>query len=89
MPILPLLGDNNFIPLLHMSKRFIRLEEIKEHINEFENVYMINPDLDFNKAFREQVEKCTNNTFGALTQPFIKNKLLKNNTSLLALLMFH
>ena len=52
-------------------------------------MYMINPDLDFNKAFREQVEKCTNNTFGALTQPFIKNKLLKNNTSLLALLMFH
>ena len=30
-----------------------------------------------------------NNTFGALTQPFIGKKMIKNNTSVLALLMFH
>ena len=50
---------------------------------------MINPDFHVNKAFKEQVDECTNNTFGALTQPFIKNTILKNNASVLALLMFH
>ena len=30
-----------------------------------------------------------NNTFGALTQPFIRKKTTKDNTSVLALLMFH
>ena len=30
-----------------------------------------------------------NNTFGALTQPFIKRTSSKNNTSVLQLLMFH
>ena len=50
---------------------------------------MINTNLHINKAFREQVDKFMNHMFGALTQPFIKNTLSKNNTSILALLMFH
>ena len=50
---------------------------------------MINPNFHVNKDFREQVDKFMNNTFGALTQPFIENKLSKNNTIFLALLMFH
>ena len=49
---------------------------------------MINPNLHVNKAFRYQVEKCMNTTFGALTQPLIKSTLYKNNSSVLALLMF-
>ena len=35
---------------------------------------MINKTLDVNKVFRKQLDKCTNNMFGTLTQPFIKNK---------------
>ena len=35
------------------------------------------------------MDKCINNTFIALTQPFIKNTLSKKNTIFLALLMFH
>ena len=50
---------------------------------------MINPNFHVNKDFREQVDKFMNNTFGALTQPFIRKKPTKNNTSVLALLMFH
>ena len=31
MPILPLLGNNHRLPLLHMNKRFIGLEETKTY----------------------------------------------------------
>ena len=60
-----------------MDKRFISLEEIGESIHEFEIVYMINPSLNVNKAFRYQVEKCMNTKFGELTQYFIKATLSK------------
>ena len=49
---------------------------------------MINTCLNVNKAFREKVEKCMYTTFGEITQPFIKATLAKNNTSVLALIMF-
>ena len=52
MPKLTLLGDNNSLPLLHMGKSFIWIEETKERINEFEIGYTINPNLHVNKAFR-------------------------------------
>ena len=60
-----------------------------ERINDFDIGYMINPNLRVNKSFREQVVKCMNNTFGALTQPFIKRISSKNNTSVLQLIIFH
>ena len=60
-----------------MDKRFIRINEAKGHIIEHTIGYMINPGFNVNKAFREQVEKCMNTTFGAITQPFIKATLLK------------
>ena len=41
MPMLPLLGDNHRLPLLHKAKRFIWIEEKYERINEFEIGYMI------------------------------------------------
>ena len=49
---------------------------------------MINPTLNINKAFREQVNKCMKTTFGAITKPYIKTTLAKNNTRVLALFMF-
>ena len=48
---------------------------------------MINPALNINKAFRDQVEKCMYTTFGEITQTFIKSTLLKNNTIVLAVIM--
>ena len=74
MPILPLLGDNNCLLLLYMDNFFIWIEETKEHINEFDIGYIINPNFHVNKSFRDQVEKFMNTTFGALTQHFIKTK---------------
>ena len=55
MPILSLLGDNHRLPLIHMATRDIWLEETKERINKFSIGYMINPKLNINKTFREQV----------------------------------
>ena len=60
----------------------------KKRINELEIGYNINPGFHINKAFRYQVEKCMNTTYGELTQPFIKATLSKNNTSVLTLIMF-
>ena len=54
-----------------MAKSYIWLEETKVRINEFSIGYMIDPNLDINKAFKEQVNKFTKNTFGAITQPHI------------------
>ena len=61
----------------------------KKRINEFKSFYMINPNLNINKAFREQLEKCMITTFGAIAQPFIRSTLLKKKTIVLALLMFY
>ena len=53
MPILSLLGENHRLPLFHMAKLFIWVDETKQRINEFTIGYMINPNLNINKTFRE------------------------------------
>ena len=44
------LGANCRIPLIHMSKRRIYIEETNERINEFYFAYMFNPTLHTNKV---------------------------------------
>ena len=88
-PMLSLLGVNNCLPLFHMAKRFIWLNEKKKRMNEFTIGYMINPGLNVNRDFREKVEKCMYTKFGEITQHFIKSKLAKKNISVLALIMFY
>ena len=72
-PMLPLLEDNHRLPLLKMAKHFIWIEETGKHINELEIEYMINTSFHVNKSFINQVEKCMNNTFGAIKKSFIKS----------------
>ena len=72
-----------------MAKRFIQLNQTTEHIDEVTIEYMINPGLSVNKTFREQVEEFMYTTFCEITQPFIKTTFSKNNTRVLALIMFH
>ena len=60
-----------------MDKGSIWINEKKQRINKFIIGYMINWGLNFNKTFREQVEKCMYTTFGVITQPFIKSTLAK------------
>ena len=46
-----------------MAKSYIWLEEIKELINEFSIEYMINPNFNIKKEFKEKVTKCIKTTF--------------------------
>ena len=82
-------GANHCLPLFRMAKSFIWLNETKQRINELTTGYMINTNLNINKAFREKVDKCMKNKFDAITQNFIIFTLLKNKTVVLALLMFY
>ena len=53
-----MLVANCHMPLLHMSKSYIWIEEINQRINEFSFGYMRNPNLFKNRAFKEQVKVC-------------------------------
>ena len=50
---------------------------------------MIKPSLKFNKIFRTQVEKFLGYYFSIRTMKTIKNCLMKNNTSVMALIMIY
>ena len=52
MPMLPLVGNNHRLLLLHMAKRFIWIEETGKLINYFDIEYMIIPSFHVNKAFK-------------------------------------
>ena len=75
MPMLSLLGANHRLPLFHMDKSFIWVNETRQRINEFTIGYMINTNLNIKKAFREQVDKCMKTTFGPIIQPHIRATL--------------
>ena len=83
MYIQSLLGTNHCLPLAHMAKRYIWLEETNQRINEFSIGYMMNPDLSINKAFKEQVKICMKTTFGTMTQQHISKILSKKNKSVI------
>ena len=84
-----LLGTNNCLPLSHMDKSYIWIEETNQRINEFSIGYMMNPNLGINKSFKEQVKICMKTAFGAMTQQHICNILSKTNTRVLELVMFY
>ena len=48
MPMLSFLVENHRLPLFHMAKRFIWINETKQLINEFTIGYMVNPGLNVN-----------------------------------------
>ena len=50
---------------------------------------MMNPNLHKNKVFREQVKVYLKITFGPSTNAHISKILLKDNTGVLALVMFY
>ena len=53
---MPLVGVNNSQYILHVSKRMVRCYSTDESIDQFSIGYIINPSLNYNKVFREQVE---------------------------------
>ena len=58
LEIQSMLGTNCCGPLLHMANSYIWLEETNQRINEFSIGYIMNPNLNTNKAFRDQVKVC-------------------------------
>ena len=69
-------GANFRMPLLHMSKIYIWLEEKNQRINDFSIGYMMNTTLYKNRYFEEQVKVCFKHTFGPDTT-FHINKILQ------------
>ena len=57
-------------------------------INQFKIGYMINPSLQVNKVFIEQVENFLNDTFHENTMENIRDVLRKKNTCVIALIIF-
>ena len=88
MDIQSLLGTNNRLPLSHMAKSYIWIEEKNQRINELSIGYMMSPNLSMNKVFREQVKVCMKTTFYTSTMTHTSKILLKPNTRVLSLVMF-
>ena len=84
-----MLGANCRIRFIHMSNRKIWIEETNQRINEFSFAYMLNPILENNKAFKDQVKACLSNTFGADTNKHINKILMNRDTRVLALVVFY
>ena len=51
-----MLETNNRLPLSHMAKGYIWLEEANQHINEFSIGYRMNPNLNTKKHFQRASE---------------------------------
>ena len=58
-------------------------------IHQFTISYMINPSIQFNKIFKTQVEECLGCSFYIKTMKIIKKILMKNNTSVMALIKIY
>ena len=76
MDVKSLVGTNHRLPLSHMDKSYIWLEETNQRINEFSIGYMMNPNLNMNKVFREQVKVCMKTTFSTSTMTHISKYYL-------------
>ena len=72
-----------------MAKSYICLDETNQRIHEFSIGYMMNPNLNIQKYFRDQVKVCLKNTVSTSTMTHINKLLLKPNTRVLALVMFY
>ena len=83
------LGANFRIPLIHMSNRKIYIEETNQRTNEFPFAYILNPHLNMNKYFKDQVKTCLSNTFDADTNRHIIKTLMNRYTRVLALVVFN
>ena len=53
---MPILGVNNCLHILNISKRIIHIYSTENTVHQFAIGYMINPYLSINNAFRTQVQ---------------------------------
>ena len=84
---MPLFGVNNLLPLLHISKEFVYINNTEELINGFAIIYMVNPTFHVNKSFKEKVE---NAWMIRLVQPHnLLLKMLRNPPCVFELVIFY
>ena len=86
---MPVVGFNNLQPILHISKIIVYCYSTDKSINQFAIGYMINPSLNCNKVFREQVEKLFSVPFHENAMETIKYCLRNNNRCFMVLIMFY
>ena len=79
IPLMLIVGFNNCLPILNLSKIMEHIYITENTIHQFAIGYMINPSLHFNKVFREKVQKCLGCSFPIKKMKTIKNCLMKKN----------
>ena len=89
IPLMPLVGANHCQHILHTSKIIFHCYCTDDSINRFAVCYMINPSLNCNKVFEEQVEKFLSVSFHSRTMETIRYFLMKNNTFVMSLIMIY
>ena len=72
-----------------MSKIIVHCYSTDETINQFSIGFMINPSLNCNKEFREQVRKWLSVSFHENTMETIKDCLRNNNTCVMAIITIY
>ena len=89
IPIMPIVGVNHCLPILHTTKRMVHIYTTGKTIHQFAIGYTINPSIKFNKIFKTQVEKCLGYSFSIRTMKTINDCLMKKNTPVMALIMIY
>ena len=89
IPIMPIVGVNHSLPILHLSKRMVHIYGTEKTIHQFAIGYIISPSLHINSIFREKVQKCLGCYFSIKTMKKIRDFLLNKNTSVMELIMIY
>ena len=72
-----------------MSKILVYIYTTEKRMNPFEIVYLMNPVPHVNKVFIKQVEQCLRAKFHQNTMESIKSVMRKEDTCIIALIMFY
>ena len=87
--LMPIVGVNNCLPILNLSKITVHICTTEKTINHFAIGYMINPSIHINRKFREQAKKCLGCYFSTKTMKTVRDYLPKKNTSVMKLIMIY
>ena len=77
------------VPLCHGDNKMVMNEKENKTNHQFQVGYMLNPGLNTNREFREQVEINLDLVFSSKTMIPIRIVLRKENTRVLSPMMFH
>ena len=89
IPLIPIVGVNNRLPILHMSKRMVHIYTTEKTVHKLAIGYMVNPSLHVNKMFKTQVEKRLGCYFSIKKKKTIRDFLTKNINSVMEEIMIY